>query len=49
MASRCSACTAQVQPILDQDSDKLIESTPGEIELSGTLSLKPVGAAVKSE
>lgn len=49
MARRCSACTAHVEPILDEDSAKLIESTPGEIELSGTLALKAVGVAAKAE
>lgn len=51
MARRCSACTAQVEPILDEDSDKLIEATPGEIQLaaSGALSLKAVGAMEKAE
>ena len=43
-ARRCSFCTAVVEPILDEDSDKLIEATPGEIPLSSTMpsiSLKP--------
>ncbi len=50
MARRCSACTAAVEPIMDEDSDKLIEETPGEIALNGPLPLplhlKP-GAAAK--
>jgi hypothetical protein len=51
MARRCSACTAHVEPILDADSDNLIESTPGEIELgaSAALSIKAVGAVAKAE
>ena len=43
-ARRCSNCTAVVEPILDEDSDKLIEATPGEIPLSSSMSsitLKP--------
>ncbi len=50
MARRCSACTAHVEPILDVDSSKLIESAPGEIELaaSAALSIKTAGA-VKAE
>ena len=46
-AKRCSFCTAIVEPILDEDSDKLIEETPGEIPLSGSvssISLKPEAA-----
>lgn len=51
MARRCSACTAHVEPILDVDSDKLIEATPGEIELpaQSVLSMKAAGAAAKAE
>ncbi|HEU5352962.1 MAG TPA: MscL family protein [Actinocrinis sp.] len=49
MARRCSACTAHVEPIVDVDSDKLIEAVPGEIELSGALSFKAVGAVAKAE
>ena len=43
-AKRCSNCTAVVEPILDEDSDKLSEPIPGEIPLSSTLpaiTLKP--------
>ncbi len=51
MARRCSACTAIVEPILDEDSDKLIEATPGEIELTASagLSFKTGAAAAKAE
>ena len=34
-ARRCSYCAAVVEPILDEDSDQLIEAVPGEIPLSG--------------
>jgi large conductance mechanosensitive channel len=47
-AKRCSFCTAVVEPIVDEDSDKLIEATPGEIPLSSTLpsiSIKPEASA----
>lgn len=43
-ARRCSLCTAVVEPILDEDSDKLIEAAPGEIALSSSMpaiSIKP--------
>jgi large conductance mechanosensitive channel len=36
-AKRCSNCTAVVEPILDEDSDALIEPIPGEIPLSSTM------------
>jgi large conductance mechanosensitive channel len=36
-AKRCSNCTAVVEPILDEDSNLLIEPIPGEIPLSSTL------------
>jgi large conductance mechanosensitive channel len=53
MARRCSACTADVEPIIDVDSDKLIEETPGEITFSGPLPLSLKGgessAAAKAE
>lgn len=51
MARRCSACTAHVEPILDEDSNRLIEATPGEIELGATagFSIKAAGAMAKSE
>ena len=39
LARRCSACTAMVEPIMDEDSVKLIERTPGEIALSASASL----------
>jgi len=39
IARRCSACTSSVEPILDEDSDKLIEALPGEIALSAPLPL----------
>jgi large conductance mechanosensitive channel len=32
-AKRCSFCATAVDPITDEDSDKLIEKTPGEITL----------------
>jgi large conductance mechanosensitive channel len=50
MARRCSACTARVEPILDEDSDKLIDQTPGEIALTATagFALKSESAAVKA-
>lgn len=50
MARRCSACTAVVEPIIDEDSPNLIEETPGEISLTATapLSLK-AGAGAKAE
>ncbi len=37
MARRCSACTAMVEPIIDEDSPNLIEETPGEITLTATV------------
>ena len=37
MARRCSACTAVVEPIIDEDSPNLIESAPGEIPLTATV------------
>jgi large conductance mechanosensitive channel len=50
MATRCSACTARVEPITDQDSDKLVESAPGEISLAGpVLSPKAEAATAKAE
>jgi large conductance mechanosensitive channel len=51
LARRCSACTAVVEPIMDEDSDKLIEAVPGEIALAGPmLTLKAeAGAAAKAE
>ncbi len=50
MARRCSACTAHVEPIMDEDSDKLIEEAPGEISLRTPLSFKMgEGAAAKAE
>ena len=45
IARRCSACTAKVEPIIDEDSDKLIEALPGEIALTSTLALSSVKAA----
>jgi large conductance mechanosensitive channel len=47
MARRCSACTALVEPILDEDSDRLIEAAPGEIELAASagLSIRGMGMA----
>lgn len=33
-ASRCSFCCIDVTPITDEDSDQLIEETPGMIDLS---------------
>jgi large conductance mechanosensitive channel len=46
VARRCSACTSAVEPILDEDSDKLIEETPGEISLTAVspFGLKSAGA-----
>ena len=38
LARRCSACTAIVEPIMDEDSVKLIDRTPGEIALSASAS-----------
>jgi large conductance mechanosensitive channel len=49
-ARRCSACTAHVEPILDDDSANLIDGVPGEIKLGEpVLALKSVegGAAAK--
>ena len=43
-ATRCSFCTAPVTPITDEESDQLIESVPGEINLETTtpeIALKP--------
>jgi large conductance mechanosensitive channel len=49
-ARRCSYCTAHVTPITDEDSDKLIEETPGEISLSGGVAFKmPAGEAKAAE
>lgn len=48
LAKRCSFCTALVVPINDEDSDKLIEETPGEIKITGpisSVSIKAEGAA----
>ncbi|MBS2963993.1 large conductance mechanosensitive channel protein MscL [Actinocrinis puniceicyclus] len=45
IARRCSACTAVVEPILDEYSDKLIEAAPGQIELTGSAALSLKGAA----
>jgi large conductance mechanosensitive channel len=44
-ARRCSFCTALVDPILDEDSDKLIEETPGQIVISGQIT----SVSVKTE
>ncbi|MGH3417169.1 MAG: large conductance mechanosensitive channel protein MscL [Actinocrinis sp.] len=52
MARRCSACTAHIEPIIDEDSDNLIEETPGEISLTapvGLLKAAGEGAAAKAE
>jgi large conductance mechanosensitive channel len=51
VARRCSACTAMVEPIIDEDSDKLIEAIPGEIALTAPLSLtvKSAESAAKAE
>lgn len=44
-ASRCSFCCMDVEPITDENSELLIESTPGAIELGGggetKVTLKP--------
>ena len=48
-ARRCSFCTAHVEPIFDEDSDKLIEATPGEIPLVGGPSIELKPAAAKAE
>ena len=49
MARRCSACTAVVEPIIDEDSPSLIESVPGEIPLSATMPLTIKAEAAKVE
>jgi large conductance mechanosensitive channel len=51
VARRCSACTRSVEPIIDEDSDKLIEAVPGEIALTAPLALTVKGpeAAAKAE
>lgn len=49
MARRCSACTAYIEPIADEDSDKLIEAAPGEIALTTTASLTLKPGTVKAE
>jgi large conductance mechanosensitive channel len=51
IAHRCSACTAKVEPIIDEDSDKLIEALPGEISLTAPVSLtmKSAESAAKAE
>jgi large conductance mechanosensitive channel len=36
LARRCSACTAIISPILDENTPGLIESAPGEIALAAT-------------
>jgi large conductance mechanosensitive channel len=48
MARRCSACTAVVEPILDEDSSSLIEAAPGEISLNATMPLT-IKAGAKAE
>lgn len=49
MARRCSACTAIVSPILDEDSPNLIEEAPGEISLSATTPIALKTGAAKAE
>lgn len=51
MARRCSACTAIVEPILDEDSPSLIENLPGEISLTvaAPVSLKAGAGAAKAQ
>lgn len=49
MARRCSACTAKVEPIIDEDSTNLIESTPGEIALTATAPILLKAESAKSE
>jgi large conductance mechanosensitive channel len=36
LARRCSACTATVETVLDEDSIALVDSTPGEISLASS-------------
>jgi len=50
LARRCSACTALVEPIMDEDSVNLIERAPGEIALSASASLSiKTAEAAKAE
>lgn len=48
-ARRCSACTAHVEPILDEYSDKLIEEVPGQIKLTGGPVLSVKAEEAKAE
>jgi large conductance mechanosensitive channel len=48
-AKRCSSCTAVVEPIADENSDELIEATPGGIALSGPAPTINVAAVAKAE
>ena len=49
MARRCSACTAVVEPIIDEDSPSLIESVPGEISLTVTAPISLKAETAKAE